>query len=312
MSDKQPVATSPAVTTPTSKYAVEVASDSFTETATATTPNTTAKTRSMSKSLDAMLNLDHLESTNNGNRKTLKEKTWAFMDEAESSRGAAILAMVIMLLIAISCLNFIVETLPSVQIDPVMLNILFVVEAICSGAFTVEYIIRFFSCPNKLKFVFEFLSIVDLLAILPFYVEIIQTSLGGGAGLKTSFIRIVRLVRIVRVLKVSKYLTWFRLFGSALAKSAQPLAMLVFIIMICMIFFSSIMFTVERGEWSFEHKMWVTLDNLDVASPYQSIPDAFYWVSAQSFDFFLDPTFVCSCLLSSCLCRVVVCVIICC
>ena len=142
--------------------------------------------------------------------------------------------------------------------------------------------------------------------------EIIQTSLGGGAGLKTSFIRIVRLVRIVRVLKVSKYLTWFRLFGSALAKSAQPLAMLFFIIMICMIFFSSIMFTVERGEWSFEHKMWVTLDNLDVASPYQSIPDAFYWVSAQSFDFFLDPTFVCSCLLSSCLCRVVVCVIICC
>jgi hypothetical protein len=101
--------------------------------------------------------------------------------------------------------------------------------------------------------------------------------MGGTGWVQTSFIRIIRLVRIVRVLKVSRYLTWFRLFGSALAKSGQPLAMLFFIIMICMIFFSSIMFTVERGEWSFEHKMWVKSDNTDEPSPYQSIPDAFYW-----------------------------------
>jgi hypothetical protein len=157
------------------------------------------------------------------------------------------------------------------------MQILAVIESVCSILFTVEYVVRFFSCPNKLKFVREFLSIVDLFAILPFYFEIIQSLSGGDSFVNTSFIRIVRLVRIVRVLKVSRYLTWFRLFGSALAKSAQPLAMLFFIIMICMIFFSSIMFTAERGMWSYEHGMWVTLDNTDQASPYQSIPDAFYW-----------------------------------
>ena len=37
------------------------------------------------------------------------------------------------------------------------------------------------------------------------------------------------------------------------------------------------MFTAERGIWSVEHKKWVTYDDFDVPSPYQSIPDAFYW-----------------------------------
>ena len=271
------------ITTP-SKYAVvssegETPSNTAGETPgvplAAKSPNAPMNRRG-SKSLDSMLDLDHLEETM-VNRKSRKEKIWDFMDKADSSKGAASLAIFIMFLIAISCLNFIVETLPSIQSDPGSLQFLMVVEAICSYLFTVEYIVRFFSCPNKCKFVREFLSIIDLLAILPFYLELIQAAVGGESFIKTSFIRIVRLVRIVRVLKVSRYLTWFRLFGSALAKSAQPLAMLFFIIMICMIFFSSIMFTAERGEWSFEHGMWVTLENTDAASPYQSIPDAFYW-----------------------------------
>ena len=276
-----PLASSPSPSTPPSKYAIlptDIPADNNNKTVDRTLQNDKIqKERSMSRSLDTMLDLGHLHAASTTNNKTTKEKVWDFMDEAGSSRGASFLAMFIMFLIAISCLNFIVETLPSVQVDSNALEFLRIVESICSGLFTVEYIVRFFSCPNKFKFVKEFLSIIDLLAILPFYIEIIQNSLGAELGIKTSFIRIVRLVRIVRVLKVSKYLTWFRLFGSALAKSAQPLAMLFFIIMICMIFFSSIMFTVERGDWSFEHKMWVTTGNVDVPSPYQSIPDAFYW-----------------------------------
>jgi hypothetical protein len=276
MSEVQPLQASPtATTTSNSKYAVK---DPDTNTIAAPPGKLTGESeRSMSRSLDQMLDLEHLNSTSPIETKTLKERIWSFMDEAESSRGATILAVTIMFLIAVSCINFIVETLPIVQQSPSTTFWLFVIEAICSGLFTLEYILRFFSAPNKWKFVREFLSIIDLLAIIPFYVEIIQSASGGGDAVNTSFIRIVRLVRIVRVLKVSKYLTWFRLFGSALAKSAQPLAMLFFIIMICMIFFSSIMFTAERGIWSVEHKKWVTYDDFDVPSPYQSIPDAFYW-----------------------------------
>ena len=282
MSAVQPIASSPSNTEETpSKYAFQSGEEETPgipispSTETPTDRNLSGMKRG-SISLDAMLDLDHMTTTMTDNR-SLKSKVWDFMDKAESSKGAAALAIFIMVLIAISCLNFILETLPSVQINDSALFALTTIEAICTGAFTLEYIIRFFSCPNKFKFVKEFLSIVDLLAIAPFYFEVIQTAMGGTGWVQTSFIRIIRLVRIVRVLKVSRYLTWFRLFGSALAKSGQPLAMLFFIIMICMIFFSSIMFTVERGEWSFEHEIWVKSDNTDEASPYQSIPDAFYW-----------------------------------
>ena len=165
MSAVQPIASSPSNTEETpSKYAFQSGEEETPgipispSTETPTERNLSGMKRG-SVSLDAMLDLDHME-TNMTDRRSLKSKVWDFMDKAESSKGAAGLAIFIMVLIAISCLNFILETLPSVQINDSALSALTMIEAICTGAFTLEYIIRFFSCPNKFKFVKEFLSIV--------------------------------------------------------------------------------------------------------------------------------------------------------
>lgn len=71
---------------------------------------------------------------------------------------------------------------------------------------------------------------MDLLAILPFYVEV--ATLGSSGSSSAGIIRVLRLVRIFRVFKVARYLPWVRVFTRALALSVQPLLMLVFVIVI--------------------------------------------------------------------------------
>lgn len=52
------------------------------------------------------------------------------------------------------------------------------IEIVCIIWFTIEYFLRFCVAPNRLTFSFEVLNIVDLIAILPFYLEIILALLG--------------------------------------------------------------------------------------------------------------------------------------
>ena len=70
-------------------------------------------------------------------------------------------------------------------------------------------------------------------------------------------------------------MTWVRIFGTAMARSAQPLAMLLFIILVAMIFFSALMFTAEAGVWNDDAGAY--LDSSGAPAVYQSIPDCFYW-----------------------------------
>lgn len=63
-------------------------------------------------------------------------------------------------------------------------------------AFTLEYSSRIRVAEHKLKFIFSFFGLVDLLAILPFY-------LSFGADLRT--LRAFRLLRLFKILRLPKY-----------------------------------------------------------------------------------------------------------
>lgn len=93
----------------------------------------------------------------------------------------------------------------------------------------------------------------------------------------------MRLVRIFRIFKVSRYLPWVRVFTNALALSLQPLVMLVLVVGIAVVLFSSVMYYAERGEWSDAEGAWMRPADPagaragPVPSPFQSIPAAFWW-----------------------------------
>merc|ERR1719210_2016188 len=74
----------------------------------------------------------------------------------------------IMLLIFVSVFTFILETIPSLSDDPFF----FYIEYFLSGVFTIEYAAKFISCRNQWRFFWDVMSLIDFLAIVPFWLEI--------------------------------------------------------------------------------------------------------------------------------------------
>ena len=63
--------------------------------------------------------------------------------------------------------------------------------------FTIEFLIRFFACPDHCKFIKSFMNIIDLLAILPYYLSPLLDQL---QSVKTVG-QVLRILRIMRVFK---------------------------------------------------------------------------------------------------------------
>ena len=57
------------------------------------------------------------------------------------------------------------------ELSPSFRQILHISETVITVLFTVEYVLRVVTAPSKLHYVFSFYGIVDLLAILPFYIS---------------------------------------------------------------------------------------------------------------------------------------------
>ena len=104
-------------------------------------------------------------------------------------------AFFIQALILVSLITFSVETLPNLK--PETRYLLRAIEIFCVVVFTVEYILRIYVADSKPRFIFSFFGIIDLLAILPFY-------LSFGVDLKS--LRALRFLRLFRVLKLDKSL----------------------------------------------------------------------------------------------------------
>jgi len=210
----------------------------------------------------------------NDQPKTFRQKTWQFFEDPSSSKPATYLALSILLLILFSCTTFILESVPSVERDGKALW--FPMEAVCIALFTVEFIIRLACCPKIMPFVKNFLNWIDLISIIPFYVELLLSALNTSTEVGfTRIFRVVRLVRVFRVFKLSRYSSRMQVVGQALYQSKEVLVMLCFVLLIIMIVFSSLIYYVERGEWVAERRTWIRSDG--TPSPFMSIPDCFYW-----------------------------------
>ncbi len=100
----------------------------------------------------------------------------------------------IMGLILFSLVCFTFETIPNLA--PPTPEVFTWIEAVTVALFTVEYSLRFIAAQSKLRYVFSLYGLIDLMAILPFYISF-------GVDLRT--VRILRLFRVFRLFKVFRY-----------------------------------------------------------------------------------------------------------
>lgn len=182
------------------------------------------------------------------------------LNEPSYSPLAMVISNVVMLAIVVSTASFVISSMPAFQ-DADSKGVLAVVEVIVVGIFTVEYVCRFtVHIGSRCAFVLSPMNMIDLVAILPFYVE---KFFGGGEGM--AVLRVLRVVRIFRVFKLmskSKMAESLQMFVQTLVKSVDALKMLCVFFSLAVLIFSSLLYYAEKDR---------------DGSPFISIPVTFWW-----------------------------------
>ncbi|XP_053243693.1 potassium voltage-gated channel subfamily A member 5 [Podarcis raffonei] len=234
-----------------------------------------------------------------------QRQVWLIFEYPESSSSARGIAIVSVLVILISIITFCLETLPEFrderELRPPLLpspngtaesaptapstlsDPFFIIETTCVIWFTFELLVRFFACPSKPEFSRNIMNIIDIVAIIPYFItlgtELAQeqqkkeqpqgsssssSSSNGGQqqAMSLAILRVIRLVRVFRIFKLSRHSKGLQILGQTLKASMRELGLLIFFLFIGVILFSSAVYFAEAD---------------DPESHFSSIPDAFWW-----------------------------------
>ncbi|CAD7936631.1 unnamed protein product [Amoebophrya sp. A120] len=180
-------------------------------------------------------------------------------------------------------------------------------EVVCVIIFSAEYIARLLTChgcrPEVLSedyllklclgehslgrrhgrlrrlsdFILTPMNLVDVLAIVPFYLELFV----GSSGVQGSTVlRVVRLTRLFRFMKVAKYVNTITVIAKVFTRSFLALAVLLFVLLLFVTVSASIIYFAESGHWDPVKKTWVrrnwVIDDVE-ATPFKSIPHSMWW-----------------------------------
>lgn len=187
------------------------------------------------------------------NKTNWKEKLRITVEDNQTRKGRWF-DLSIQALIILSLISFSLETLPNLSED--FYRFLRIFEVTSVIIFTIEYLLRLFVAKKKLKFVFSFYGLVDLMAILPFY-------LAFGIDLRS--IRIIRLFRLFRVFKILRYSKAIRHMAKAFISIKEELILF-------MILSSFLLFLSSVGIYYFE--------NPDQPDVFSSIFHSLWWAVA--------------------------------
>uniref|UniRef100_A0A3P9HNZ7 Potassium voltage-gated channel subfamily A member 2 n=1 Tax=Oryzias latipes TaxID=8090 RepID=A0A3P9HNZ7_ORYLA len=223
-----------------------------------------------------------------------QRQVWLLFEYPESSGPARIIAIISVMVILISIVSFCLETLPIFRNDEddmhkshakvfspetnttiisytstYFTDPFFILETLCIIWFSFEFLVRFFACPSKAGFFGNIMNIIDIVAIIPYFITL-GTELAdrpedgqpGQQAMSLAILRVIRLVRVFRIFKLSRHSKGLQILGQTLKASMRELGLLIFFLFIGVILFSSAVYFAEADE---------------PESQFESIPDAFWW-----------------------------------
>ncbi len=137
--------------------------------------------------------------------------------ERTDHRAGRLFDLFIQALIVLSLVSFSIETLPGLSAQS--REVLRIIEIVTIGIFTVEYLLRIAVADRRLGYMLSFFGILDLVAILPFYV---------ASGVDLRGVRALRLLRLFRIFKLVRYSEAVRRFHRAFLIAREEVVLFFF------------------------------------------------------------------------------------
>ena len=158
-----------------------------------------------------------------------RENTDFYLRDLETPLGKTI-NIAIVILVMLSSVIFVAQTYQFSESVSFALNF---IDILILYIFAAEYLLRLWSAKNRINYIFSFYSIIDLIAILPFFMGAIDISY-------------IRLLRWFRILRLIRYVDRRFLFGNITTEDGTIFTRILFTLFTIVFIYSGLIYQVEH------------------------------------------------------------------
>lgn len=152
---------------------------------------------------------------------------------------------------------------------------IFIVESVCVAWFSLEFLLRFIQAKSKFSFLRRPLTLIDIIAILPYYITLLVDTGGSeGSSKKPSsgniyldkvglVLRILRALRILYVMRLARHSLGLQTLGLTVRRCTREFGLLLLFLCVAMALFSPLVYLAES--------------ELGAKQEFTSVPTSYWW-----------------------------------
>ncbi|XP_041932318.1 potassium voltage-gated channel subfamily G member 2 [Alosa sapidissima] len=205
------------------------------------------------------------------------------VENPHSGLPGKIFACLSVVFVAITAVTLCVSTMPDMRAEEERgecsqrcFNI-FVLETVCVGWFSLEFLLRFIQTQSKCDFLRTPLNVIDVVAILPYYITLIVDALSPEgengerpAGSGNNYLekvglvlRVLRALRIFYVMRLARHSLGLQTLGLTVRRCTREFGLLLLFLCVAMALFSPLVFLAES--------------EMGAKQEFTSIPGSYWW-----------------------------------
>ncbi|XP_018549149.1 potassium voltage-gated channel subfamily G member 1 isoform X1 [Lates calcarifer] len=201
------------------------------------------------------------------------------VERPHSGLPGKIFACLSVLFVTITAINLSISTLPAMREEEEagtcsrMCYNIFIVETVCVAWFSLEFTLRFIQDRSKLTFLRQPLNLIDVVAILPYYITLLVDSTSKGEkrlGSGSSYLdkvglvlRVLRALRILYVMRLARHSLGLQTLGLTARRCTREFGLLLLFLCVAIALYSPLLYLIEN--------------EMATTQEFTSIPATYWW-----------------------------------
>ncbi|KAJ3586081.1 hypothetical protein NHX12_012482 [Muraenolepis orangiensis] len=198
------------------------------------------------------------------------------VERPHSGLPGKIFACLSVLFVTITAVNLSISTMPAMRAEEEagtcsqMCSNIFIVETVCVAWFSLEFTLRFIQDRSKLAFLRRPLNLIDVMAILPYYVTLVLDSSSSREERRNSYLdkvglvlRVLRALRILYVMRLARHSLGLQTLGLTARRCTREFGLLLLFLCVAIALFSPLLYLIENEMASTQE--------------FTSIPATYWW-----------------------------------
>ncbi|XP_061449971.1 potassium voltage-gated channel subfamily G member 2 [Rhineura floridana] len=207
------------------------------------------------------------------------------VENPHSGIPGKIFACISVSFVAITAVSICISTMPDLREEEdrgecsQKCHDIFVLETVCVAWFSFEFILRSIQAESKCAFLKTPLNIIDIVAILPFYISLIVDMAstkntnkpgGGGGGVGNKYLervglvlRTLRALRILYVMRLARHSLGLQTLGLTVRRCTREFGLLLLFLCVAMALYSPLVYLAES--------------ELGAKQEFTSVPSSYWW-----------------------------------